>query len=117
MSLYEEMRIKKPGNVVRVYDITDGMATIFNPEMYYKVNNGWMKVKASNLVPIDFPINSADSVSKTKKNKAKERMTLVDAVWRTSDGIDWQHCEIEEAILHEISLMEAECFDNNEEGV
>lgn len=113
MLIYEEMRIKKPGNVVRVYNITDGIATIFNPEMYFKVNNGWQKVKVSLLVPIDFPVDSADCVSKTKRNKAKERMVLVDAIWRTSDGVEWKHSEIEEAILNEVAIMEAERNDRN----
>lgn len=74
--LYEEMRLKKSGEVVRVYDITDGIATIFDPSLYQKQNNGWSKVKASQVVPLDFPLNSKDYVSKTKKNKAKPRKKI-----------------------------------------
>lgn len=56
--LYEEMRLKKTGETVRVYDITDGVATIFDPSLYQRQNNGWAKVKASQVVPMDFPLNS-----------------------------------------------------------
>lgn len=104
--LYEEMRLKKNGQVVRVYNISEGMATIFNPEMYQKVNNGWDRIKVSNVVPMDYPVNSDEYVSKTKKNKAKSRMQLVDAAWRTTDGIEFKHENIEEAIAHELELME-----------
>ena len=106
--LFEEMRFKKTGEVVRVYDITDGIATIFDPSLYQKQNNGWTKVKVSQVVPLDFPINSANYISKTKKNKAKARMQLVDATWETSDRVLWSHCALEDAIAHEIELMDKE---------
>lgn len=75
--LYEEMKLKKSGMIVRVYDVTDGMATIFDPNLYQNQNNGWKIIKISNLIPMDFPINNKDYVSKTKKNKAKDRMQLL----------------------------------------
>lgn len=108
--LYEEMRLKKTGEVVRVYDITDGVATIFDPSLYQKQNNGWSKVKASQVVPLDFPLNSKDYVSKTKKNKAKARMQLLDATWRTTDGRLWNHSDLDAAVDHELALMEAEMW-------
>lgn len=106
--LAEEMRLKKNGVVVRVYEIQDGRAYIFNPEAFQKVNNGWESVKLSQLVPMDFPINSKEYISKTTKNKAKNRMKLMDAIWKTSDGIEWKHENIQEAIQHEIELMAIE---------
>ena len=63
--LAEETRLKKNGVVVRVYEIQDGRAYIFNPEAFQKVNNGWESVKLSQLVPMDFPINSKEYISKT----------------------------------------------------
>lgn len=112
--LYEEMRLKKTGEVVRVYDITDGVATIFDPSLYQKQNNGWSKVKASQIVPLDFPLNSKDYVSKTKKNKAKARMQLLDATWRTTDGRLWNHSDLDAAVDHELGLMESEASQNEE---
>lgn len=106
--LYEEMRMRKSGNVVRVYDISNGVATIFNPEMYQKNNNGWVNVKVSQLVPMDFPADCREYVSKTRKNKAKSRMRLVDAVWEASDGTVWEHKDIDKAIQHELEIMDYE---------
>lgn len=106
--LYEEMRMRKNGIVVRVYDISNGVATIFNPEMYQKNNNGWMNVKVSQLVPMDFPVNCREYVSKTRKNKAKSRLRLVDATWESTDGAIWQHKDIEKAIQRELEIMDYE---------
>ncbi len=112
--LYEEMRFKKTGEIVRVYDVTDGIATIFDPSLYQRQNNGWAKVKTSQVVPLDFPLNSKDYVSKTKKNKAKDRMQLVDATWRTTDGMLWNHSNIDAAIEHELELMDSESNQHEE---
>ena len=108
------MRLKKTGETVRVYaiDPTENIATIFSSSQYIKVNNGWMKVKASQLIPMDFPINNKDCVSKTKKNKAKDRMKLVEATWQTSDGNLWNHSDIDAAVEHEIFLMSSENVKN-----
>ena len=57
---------------------------------------------------MDFPLNSKDYVSKTKKNKAKARMQLLDATWRTTDGRLWNHSDIDAAVDHELALMESE---------
>jgi hypothetical protein len=115
--MYEEMRLKKNGVAVRVYDITDGMATIFDPALYQRQNNGWTKVNTSKLVPMDFPINCDEYISKTKKNKAKSRMTLVNTSWQTTDGIIWGHDDIEGAIAHELELMEEESKKENTNNV
>lgn len=103
-----EMRLKKSGNVVKVYDITNGVATIFNPEMYIKNNNGWDQVALKRLVPMEYPVNNDTYITQTTKNKAKKRMHLEDAVWKTSDGELWKHENIDDAIAHEIELMEKE---------
>ena len=36
--LYEKMRLKKTGETARVYDITDGVSTIFDPSLYQRQN-------------------------------------------------------------------------------
>ena len=108
MNLYEEMRLKKSEQVVRVYSIQDNMALVFDPERYKKQNNGWEKVKVSSLVPLDYPVNSDQYISKTQKNKARQRMWLTSAIWLTTDGKEWAHEDYEEAINHEIELMKRE---------
>ena len=106
--IYEEMRLKKSTNTVRVYSITGNTATIFDPEMHHKNNNGWKEVKLSQLVPMDFPLNGAEWTSKTKKNKAKSRLHIEDAIWVGSDGTRWMHSQMENAIAHELELMDKE---------
>lgn len=114
--LYEEMRLKPSGNTVRVYSVSqDGTALVFDSERYIKNNNGWEKVKASRLVPLDYPLNSEDYCSKTKKNRAKSRLHLEDATWKGTDGTIWSHSQIEEAIAHELELMEKEKENEYEE--
>lgn len=112
--LYEEMRLKKTGEIVRVYDVTDGIATIFDPSLYQRQNNGWTKVKVSHVVPRGFPLDNKGYVSKTKKNKAKARMQLLDATWRTTDGMVWDHSKIDAAVEHELKLMNNEVNQHEE---
>jgi hypothetical protein len=114
--LYEEMRLRKTGETVRVYAIapSENIATIFSASQYTKTNNGWQKIKLSQLVPMDFPINNKDYISKTKKNKAKDRMKLIEATWQTSDGNLWNHSDIDAAVEHELFLMSLEENGNKE---
>ena len=106
--MYEEMRLRPSGKLVKVYDITDGMATIFDKEQFMKSNQGWVKVKVNKLVPKEFELHNNAIISQTTKNKAKKRMHLEDATWKTSDGMLWSHNVLEDAITHEIELMNKE---------
>ena len=110
------MRLRKTGETVRVYAInpSENIATIFSASQYTKTNNGWQKIKLSQLVPMDFPINNKDYISKTKKNKAKDRMKLIEATWQTSDGNLWNHSDIDAAVEHELFLMSLEENGNKE---
>ncbi len=110
------MRLRKTGETVRVYAInpSENIATIFSTSQYTKTNNGWQKIKLSQLVPMDFPINNKDYISKTKKNKAKDRMKLIEATWQTSDGNLWNHSDIDAAVEHELFLMSLEENGNKE---
>ena len=110
------MRLRKTGETVRVYaiDPLENIATIFSTSQYTKTNNGWQKIKLSQLVPMDFPINNKDYISKTKKNKAKDRMKLIEATWQTSDGNLWNHSDIDAAVEHELCLMNLEENGNKE---
>lgn len=112
MNEYFEMRRKKDEAVVRVYAISnDGIATIFEPGDYKSRGNGWQKVSITKLLPLDMPLNHKEVITKTLKNKAKDRMKIVDATWETSDGQQWTHAEIENAVMHEIELMKNEVTD------
>ena len=106
--MYEEMRLRPGGDIVRVYEIKDGEALVFNKAKFMKDNQGWMKVKVNKLVPMDFELYNKDMPSATKQNKAKKRMKIESAVWLTSDGKRWPHEDLELAIAYEINLMEAE---------
>ena len=110
------MRLRKTGETVRVYaiDPSENIATIFSTSQYTKTNNGWQKIKLSQLVPMDVPINNKDYISKTKKNKAKDRMKLIEATWQTSDGNLWNHSDIDAAVEHELFLMSLEENGNKE---
>ena len=112
---YIEMYSKKNKNNVRVYSFAtvDGapMALIFNPNAINpNSNNPWSYVKVSSLVPLEFAdmVKNNVSNSKTKRNKAKGRMQIIDATWQTSDGELWKHENIDDAIAHELELMEKE---------
>jgi len=106
--IYEEMQLRPGGQTVRVYSVgADNMAVIFDPVMYMKNNNGWDRVKVSRLVPMEFELNNRDHVSKTRKNKAKSRLKLVEATWESTDGTRYDLSELENAIRHELDLMDS----------
>lgn len=112
---YIEMYSKQNKNNVRVYSFEavggKPMALIFNPNAINpNSNNPWSYVKVSSLVPLEFAdmVKNNVSNSKTKRNKAKGRMQLIEATWQTSDGYLWDHKVIDDAIAHELELMEKE---------
>ena len=106
--MYEEMRLRPNGSIVRVYAIEGDTATIFDKEKFMRDNQGWTKAKVCKLVPMEFPLYNQDVISQSIKNKAKKRMHLEEATWKTSDGKLWEHKDIEDAITHEIELMNKE---------
>ena len=108
--LYEEMRLRPNGEIVRVYsiDASTGNARIWCASQFMKSDQGWQTVKSNKLVPVDFPLHSELHLSNTKKNNAKKRLKLVDAVWETTDGLTWSHEHLEDAVVHEAELMKKE---------
>lgn len=114
---YVEMQLRPSGELVKVYDITDGQATIWSDSQFIQCNGGWMKVKVNRLVPVEYPLNNKNYVSKTQKNKAKSRMHLEDAIWKTTDGQLWKHENLDEAVAHELELMDKEKNKGDEENV
>lgn len=107
------MRMRPSGDIVQVYDIANGMATIFNKAQFMTSDQGWMQIKVNKLVPMEFPLHNVDTVSQTMKNKAKKRLHLEDATWKTSDGELWKHENLEDAITHELELMEKVTVQND----
>lgn len=97
---------KKDNMLVDVYHFfEDKTALIFRPSI-----QGWEKVKISNLVPEEYyDPTKAGFMSKTERNKIKERLTLTHAIWTCTDGTDFEDCN--KAIEHEITLKQKE--DNN----
>jgi hypothetical protein len=109
MTDYIEMKLRKTGETVRVYNLsidgTSSQATIFSPNLAGKQQgNGWQTVKISALVPIDFWVDDG-FCSKTKKNKIKSRLKLISAEWQCTDGTVYTHEYLEDAIVHEAELM------------
>ena len=116
---YIEMKLRKTGETVRVYNFsTDGttyLATIYSPSLAGKQQgNGWQTVKVSALVPLDFWIEDG-FCSKTKKNKIKSRLKLISAEWQCTDGTVYTHEYLDDAIKHEAELMGEE-LDEEKEG-
>lgn len=109
-----KMYYRKNEIIVEVYHFfEDKTALIFSPDIAGRQNgNGWEKVKLSQLIPLEyFDEHDKRFMSKTERNKIKERLTLTEAIWTCSDGIAFK--DFDKAILHERELIEQEKGDNN----
>lgn len=101
MKMYD----KKSTNVVEAVDFySDGSVLVFDPNLADRQNgNGWITIARKRLIPIDYAEKYITGMSKTEKNKIKERLALVEATWATSDGNLYHN--IDTAIEHEKNLM------------
>jgi hypothetical protein len=120
MDGYFEMKLRKSGEIARVYHIDDdGLATIWTDHNYQKNQGyGWEKVKLTALMPIDYArYQDGLSPSKTQKNKAKERLKLIDAVWETTNGTRYSHADLGYAIAEELDLMKKENMEEGQEAL
>ena len=89
------------------YDVANKNALCYSPNP----NNGlaWEIIKMNKLIPYPHAnIYKRDNFSKTIYNKAKSRLKLINAIWQTSDGLNFNHSNIENAVHHELNLMEKE---------
>lgn len=112
-----EMKLKPSGSIVQVYRfLEDGNALIFDPDQYASKNQGLIKVSWRRLIPKEYPVD-CNMPSKSKRNKAKARMKLIEAIWETTDGVRFKHEEIEDAIAHELSLMNIEQQENEQPNI
>ena len=102
-----KMFYKKDNCLVEVYNFfEDKTALIFSPSIAGRQNgNGWEKVKISQIIPLEYyNENKKGFMSKTERNKIKERLVLSEAKWTCSDGVVFNDCD--KAITHERNLME-----------
>lgn len=113
MEGYFEMMTRGTKEKVRVYHIDNcGTATIWSPSQYHKGAGGWLRLPLTKMMPVDFAPGGENEISMTQKNKAKKRLKLLDAVWQASDGSIYPHKELDDAIRHELDIMQKET-DNN----
>lgn len=119
MNNYFEMKFRKTGETVRVYNVCVdagvSYATIYSPNLAGKQGgNGWQTVKMGTLVPLDFWTDDG-FCSKTKKNKIKSRLKLITAEWQCTDGTVFTHEYLDDAIAYEAKLMGEEYEKENNE--
>ena len=110
-----KMYFKKDESEVEVYHFFENnTALIFSPSLAGRQNgNGWSKVKLGQLIPLEYFNKETNGfMSKTARNKIKDRLTLTKAVWTCSDGENFEDCN--KAIAHEKEVMGEEA-DNNAE--
>ena len=100
MKMYD----KKSTNIVEAVDFySDGTVLIYDPNLGAKQNgNGWITVKRNRLIPADYAEMFISGMSKTEKNKIKERIKLYYAEWQTTDGEIFH--DIDKAIEYESNL-------------
>lgn len=102
-----QMFSKNENRIVEVYKFFDNKtALIYNPLVASRQNgNGWCITPLKNLIPLEYYNEHKENffLSKTEKNKIKERLTLTKAEWTCTDGTSFNSCE--DAINHEMEVM------------
>ena len=101
---YIELFSKASHCTVRVYNFFDNKtALVFDSNQAGRCKgNGWQIIAIKNLIPLEY-VTDDMFMSKSEKNKIKERLTLTQAIWTCTDGVDFDDCE--KAIIHEKELM------------
>lgn len=95
---------------VDVYEmnINDKNCLVYNPQLAgNQCGNGWQIVARKSLIPYPYAETyKIPSMTKTKYNKAKSHLKLVEALWETTDGHQFCHENISEAVNYQMSLDE-----------
>ncbi len=101
MKMYD----KKSTNVVEAVDFySDGTVLVYDPNLGARQNgNGWVTIKRNRLIPFDYAEKFISGMTKTEKNKIKDRIKLYYAEWQTTDGEVFKN--IDDAISHESCIM------------
>lgn len=106
----ERMYYKKHNCIVDVYGVFQEehmMAIIYSPSTAGNQNgNGWMKVRAKELIPEQYFDVSSGFISKSYRTRIKDRITLTSATWMTSDGKYFDN--MDQAFSHEELLYSNE---------
>ena len=106
----EKMYYKKHNCMVEVYNIiceNHLMALIYSPATAGGQNgNGWMKVRAKDLIPEQYFDGAAGFISKSYKTRIKDRIKIVKSTLMTSDGEIFE--SMDEAFAHEETLYNNE---------
>lgn len=110
----EVMYHRKNGKRYEVYDyITDEgkhtYAICYDTDQAGRCGQGWCKMRLKDLIP-EAHVNKATGAfeSNSSRAKAKKQMKLVAATWECTDGLRYDHSQIEDAIAHQLDLMRAE---------
>ena len=104
----EKMYFKKHNCLVHVYNIYQDkhlMALIWTPGDTQN-GSGWMKVRAKELVPMEYFDGNAGFQSKSYRNRIKQRLQLVNATWECTDGTQFDN--VKQAIDYESVFYEME---------
>lgn len=93
---------------VDVYEMNtnDKMCLIYNPQLAGKqCGSGWQLITRKSLIPYPYAdIYKDPCMTKTKYNKAKSHLHLVEAVWEATDGIRFKHEDIDLAVKYQMIL-------------
>lgn len=102
-----QMFYKKDNCIIEVYHFFENKtALIFNPAIAGNQNgNGWSYVSIKTLIPMEYYNEHKDNyfMSKSERNKIKERLTLTKAEWTCTDGTSYNSCD--DAINHEMEVI------------
>lgn len=103
-----QMFYKNDKCIVEVYHFFENkIALVFSPHLASKQNGfGWIYAPMRSLIPIEYYNEHKENyfMSKSEKNKIKERLTLTKAEWTCTDGLSFDSCD--DAIKHEMEIME-----------
>lgn len=108
----EVMYHRKNGKRYEVYDyITEEgkhtFAICYDTEQAGRCGQGWCRMRLKDLVPAAHanPI-TGQFMSKSERNRIKEKLQIVSATWKCTDGELYDHSMLNEAIEHQRNLEE-----------
>ena len=112
----EVMYSRKEGRRYEVYgfDVENKMALCFDSAQAARSNgHGWCKICYKSLIPEKyFNKSSGEYMSVSEKNSIKRKLKLVAATWECTDGRQFDHSEIDDAIDYQSALLKEEASDD-----
>ena len=109
----EVMYHRKNGKRYEVYQYimvdNHSYALCYDTDQAGQCGHGWCRMRLKDLVPEAHanPV-TGQFMSNTARNKAKRNLKLLYATWQCTDGRIYDNSLIEEAIIHQQTLMEME---------